>query len=77
MSGDLSHLSRPSPVDLDVVRARLATMSDVDLIAFGRQMRGLVYPLRYDHDGKPVVTAFSIQLDQARAEWRRRHHRRP
>ena len=70
---DLSHLTRPAPVDVEAIRARLATMSDEDLIAFGKQMRGLVYPLRYGYDAKPVVCAFSIQLNEARAEWRRRH----
>jgi hypothetical protein len=34
--------------------------------------RNLVYPLRYGFDGKPVVSAFSIQVDEARGEWRRR-----
>jgi hypothetical protein len=36
-------------------------MSDADLLAFGEQMRQLVYPLRYGPDGKPSVSAFSIQ----------------
>jgi hypothetical protein len=27
-------------------------MSDAELIAFGREMRGLIYPLRYDGDGE-------------------------
>jgi hypothetical protein len=47
-------------------------MSDADLLAFGKQMRELVYPLTYGSDGKPSVSAFSIQLGEARAEWRRR-----
>jgi hypothetical protein len=48
-------------------------MSDAEVVAFGKQMRGLVYPLTYDGHGKPSVSAFSIQLGEARAEWRRRH----
>jgi hypothetical protein len=36
-------------------------------------MRALVFPLTYDGDGKPSVSAFSIQLDEARAEWGRRN----
>jgi hypothetical protein len=48
-------------------------MSDDELIVFGKQMRNLVYPLRCGFKGKPVVSAFSIQLDEARAEWRQRH----
>ena len=43
-------------VDLDALRARLRAMSAAELITFGEQMR----------------LAFSIQLDEARAEWRRR-----
>jgi hypothetical protein len=70
---DLSHLSLRESVDLDAIRARLAAMSDAELIAFGKQMRGLVYPLTYGGDGKTVVCAFSIQLSEARAEWRRRN----
>ena len=62
-------------VNLDLLRERLRRMSDADLIAFGKQMRGLVYPLTYGGDGKAQVSAFSIQLDEARAEWRRRHPR--
>lgn len=60
-------------VDLDALRRRLETMSDADLLAFGREMRSLTYPPTYGADGKPSVSAFSIQLDQARAEWRRRY----
>ena len=47
-------------------------MSEDELLAFGWQMHELVYPLRYGFDGKPVVSLFSIQLDEARKEWRRR-----
>jgi hypothetical protein len=70
---DLSSIARPSPVDVDAVRVRLAAMSDAELIGFGRQMRGLCYPITYDGRGKPQVSAFSVQLDEARVEWRRRH----
>jgi len=35
-------------------------------------MHSLVYPLRYDGDRKPCVSTFSIQLEEARAEGRRR-----
>jgi len=47
-------------------------MSEDELLAFGWQMHEPVYPLRYGFDGKPVVCAFSIRLDEARKEWRRR-----
>jgi len=36
-------------------------------------MHELIFLRRYDGDGKPTVSAFSIQLDEARAEWRRRN----
>jgi hypothetical protein len=44
-----------------------------ELLKFGKQMRGLVYSLRYGPDGKQSTSAFSIQLDEARKEWRRRN----
>lgn len=59
-------------VDVDALRVRLAAMSHDDLLRFGQQMHDLVYPLTYGPDRKPSVSAFSIQLDEARAEWRRR-----
>jgi len=59
-------------VDLVALRERLQRMSHDELVAFGKRMRNLVYPLTYDHDGKPSVSAFSIQLREARNEWRRR-----
>ena len=62
-------------VDLDTLRARLHGMTDAELLAFGKQMHELVYPLTYDGDGKPNVSAFSIQLEEAGAEWRRRNRK--
>ena len=62
-------------VDVVALRDRLRQMSDDELVKFGKEMRKLVYPLTYDHHGKPSVSAFSIQLREARDEWRRRSHR--
>jgi len=70
---DLGGLAGESPCDVDALRGRLGKMTDTELLAFGKEMRGLVYPLTYGFDGKPTVAAFSIQLDERRAEWRRRH----
>jgi hypothetical protein len=70
---DLSGLAGESSFDVEGFRVRLRAMTDAELIAAEKQLRSLVYPLRYDGDGKPMVSAFSIQLDEARAEWRRRH----
>jgi hypothetical protein len=36
-------------------------------------LQGPTNAITYDGNGKPSVSAFSIQLDQARAELRRRH----
>lgn len=63
-------------IDLDALRERLHAMSENELLAFGTQMRHLVYPFTYGADGKPSVSTFSIQLDEARAEWRRRKPRK-
>jgi hypothetical protein len=78
MQSKLDWLQDPSNalgihVDLDALHARLQAMSDNDLLAFGKQMHKLCYPLTYDGEGKPSVSAFSIQLDEAREEWRRRN----
>jgi hypothetical protein len=36
-------------------------------------MHDLTYPLNYGSDGKPVISSFSIQLNEARLEWLRRY----
>ena len=57
-------------VALDELRARLRKMNDADLIAFGKAARYMCSPkanLR-----KPPRQPFVIQLQEARAEWRRR-----
>lgn len=60
-------------LDVDALRAKLRVMTDAELNKFGREMRALVYPLTYDGNGMPTVRAFSIQLEEARREYRRRH----
>jgi hypothetical protein len=35
--------------------------------------KSLAYPLAFDSRGKLTVSAFSIQLEAAREEWRRSH----
>ena len=40
-------------------------MTDDELLVFGKQMCELVYPQRYGGGGKPTLSAFSIQLDEA------------
>src|SRR5271170_7693460 len=38
--------------------ARLRKIPDAELLKFAKEMRGLLYPLRYGGDGKPIVCAF-------------------
>jgi len=52
------------------LREPLQAMSDEELIKFGKYARGLC-GLRVSGTGDP----FKVQLDEARAEWRRRHPR--
>ena len=54
-------------VALQKLRARLRNMSDEQLIQFGKSVRELAAP-------SVAVTAnpFQRQLDEARAEWKRR-----
>lgn len=66
---------REDALDIDALRTRLRNMSDAELLKFGKQMHDLVYPLTYGANRKPSVSAFSIQLDEARQEWLRRHRR--
>jgi hypothetical protein len=59
-----------SPAEfLENLRLRLRKMSDEELIRFGKAARGLSGQRRETPD------LFKIQLDEARAEWRRMHPR--
>jgi hypothetical protein len=60
-------------VELVALRAKLQAMTEAELLAFGKSTDHLIYPRRYDFHGKPTGSSFSIKLDEARAEWRRRH----
>ena len=57
--------------DVDALRARLKKMSDEQLRDFGTAARYLVS--RFANMGKPALPTFVLQLEEARAEWRRRH----
>jgi hypothetical protein len=59
-----------APDSLDAIRERIRRMTDAELIDYGRAARELANPKK--NYGKPNP-AFQIQLDEARAEWRRRH----
>jgi hypothetical protein len=56
--------------DIEQIRARLCKMSDVELRKFGRAASDMANPKKNFGTPNP---AFKIQLDEARAEWRRRH----
>jgi hypothetical protein len=64
---------QPEGVDLVALRAKLQAMTEPELLTFGKSLHELLYPRRYNGKGKPTVSSFSIQLDEARVEWRRRH----
>lgn len=57
--------------DLDQLRARLQKMTEDQLVRFGRDARYMCSPKA--NMGKPPRRAFLVQLEEARAEWRRRH----
>jgi hypothetical protein len=62
------------PEDIERVRERLRKMSDNDLLRYGQASRHMADPKNNYGDPNP---AFQIQLDEARAEWRRRHPKLP
>ncbi len=53
------------PENIKQIRARLRKMSDLELRQYGQAAESLA-----DHFGTPNP---ACQLDEARAEWRRRH----
>jgi hypothetical protein len=57
-------------LDVDALRARLRKMSDEELREFGKAARYMVSPTA--NTGKPPLQTFVLQLEEARAEWRRR-----
>jgi hypothetical protein len=58
------------PEDIEQIRERLRKMSDIELRKFGRSASVMADPKKNFGTPNP---AFQIQLDEARAEWRRRH----
>ena len=58
-------------VDRDALRTRLRKMSDEQLRNFGKAARYMTSPTA--NMGKPPLATFMLQLEEARAEWRRRH----
>ena len=58
-------------LDIKALRTRLRKMSDEELRKFGKAARDMVSPTA--NMGKPPLPGFALQLEEARAEWRRRH----
>jgi hypothetical protein len=58
--------ARDEGIDLEQLQARLRKMSEDDLVRFGKAARFMC------RDKEPRQM-FVIQLEEARAEWRRRH----
>ena len=59
------------PVDVEELRERLRKMTDEQLRRFGRAAQYMCSPAA--NGGKPPREPFVIQLEEAKAEWRRRH----
>jgi hypothetical protein len=57
-------------LDVEGLRRRLRKMSDKELREFGKAARYMVSPTA--NMGKPPLPVFVLQLEEARAEWRRR-----
>jgi len=57
--------------DVDALRTRLQKMTDDQLRAFGKAARYMTSPKA--NMGKAPLPTFVLQLEEARAEWRRRH----
>ena len=58
------------PDDIERIRERIRKMSDAELRKHGRAARDLADPKK---NYSPPNPSFKIQLDEARAEWRRGH----
>jgi hypothetical protein len=57
-------------VDIEQLQARLRKMTDAELRRFGKAAAAMCSPQA--NFGKPPKKAFVIQLEEARAEWKRR-----
>ena len=57
--------------DIEQLRARLRKMSEKELIEFGKNVRYLCSPEA--NFGRPPLESWSMQLEEAKGEWRRRH----
>jgi hypothetical protein len=58
------------PESIEQIRERIRKMSDAELRKYGRAAQDSSDPKK---NFGPRNPAFQVQLDEARAEWRRRH----
>lgn len=66
--------AKGTPIDLAALRERLRKMSDKELREFGKASAHMCSPQA--NFGKPPGQDFVTQLEEARAEWKRRMKRR-
>jgi hypothetical protein len=59
-------------IGVDELRVRLVKMSNADLLRFGRAAAAMGSPEA--NLGEPPREVFVIQLEEARAEWKRRRY---
>lgn len=67
----MHHFASEQRLDIEALRARLQKMDDAALRRFGRAARFMRSPEA--NFGKTPRENFVIQLNEAIAEWRRRH----
>jgi hypothetical protein len=58
--------------DLDELRTRLRKMNDAELVRFSKVLSRVC--AQEANMGEPPHRPFIVQLEEAQAEWRRRHH---
>ena len=61
---------RNEPASVEQIRELIHNMSDAELRKYGRAAKDLSDPKK---NFGPRNPAFQVQVDEARAEWRRRH----
>jgi hypothetical protein len=71
MPKDLGAIAFDNTVDIDAIRERLRTLTDTELIRYGKDCVFLCSPKQ--NFGKPPLEVWALQLREARAEWTRRH----
>ena len=67
----MHRFARDVPADVEELRERFRRMSDEQLLRFGRAAQFMCSPGA--NGGKPPRKSFVIQLEEAKAEWRRRN----